>query len=184
LRRDGSSRPEADIKGFSRERTYIPHLGDMLGPVVCIESAHMLFAENINDIEKVEAALGYWPTFHDAEVISFTAERALPFKSGFTLARLAVNVRRYETIGQGAAQYEQVLRKSVLVRFVFNGACEFELSDFNHQNVINSISVTRAEGNEAAPLQVDIESIWGFGGTLRCSSALVEAVEVLNITDA
>ncbi len=139
----------------------------------------MIVAKNIASTEMVEAVLGYWPTFHDAEVISFAAERALPFKSGFTVARLAVHVRRYETVGEGTAQYEQVLRKSVLVRFVFNGACEFELSDFNHQNVINAISVARVEGNEAAPLLVDIESIWGFGGSLRCSSASIESVEVL-----
>lgn len=144
----------------------------------------MLIPENIVGTEKVVAALGYWPSFHDAEVISFMAERALPIKSGFTLARLDVHVRHYETIGEGTAQYEQVLRRSVLVRFAFNGACEFELSDFNHQNVINAISITRTEGNEAAPLLVDIESIWGFGGTLRCSSASVEAVEVLNNVDA
>ncbi len=95
------------------------------------------------------------------------------------MARLAVLVRRYETVGEGTAHYEQVLRKSVLVRFVFNGACAFELSDFNHQNVINAIRVARVEGNEAAPLLVDIESIWGFGGSLRCSSASIESVEVL-----
>ena len=139
----------------------------------------MIVAENIAGTEMVVAALGYWPTFHDAEVISFTAERALPFKFGFTVVRLAVHVRRYETIGEGTARYEQVLRKSVLVRFLFNGACELELSDFNHQNVINAISVARVEGIEAAPLLVDIESIWGFGGSLRCSSASIEAVEVL-----
>ena len=144
----------------------------------------MSITENISDSEKVVTALGYWPTFHDAEVISFTAERALPFKSGFTVARLAVHVRHYEIVGEGTAQYEQVLRKSVLVRFVFNGACEFELADFNHQNVINAISVTRTEGSESAALLVDIESIWGFGGTLRCSSASVEAVEVLNNAEA
>jgi len=140
----------------------------------------MLVAGNIVGTEKVQAALGHWPTFHDAEVISFSAERALPFKSGHTVARLAVHIRYYETVGEGTAQYAQVLRKSVLVRFVFNGACEFELSDFNHQNVINAISVTRVEENEATPLLVDIESIWGFGGTLKCSSASIETVEVLN----
>lgn len=140
----------------------------------------MHVAENIAGIEKVEAALGFRSTFHDAEVISFAAERALPFKSEFTVARLAVNVRCYETVGAGTANYDQVLRKSVLVRFVFNGACEFELSDFNHQNVINSISVAKTGGNDAAPFLVEIEPIWVFGGTLRCTSASVEAVEVLS----
>jgi len=131
--------------------------------------------------EKVIEAFGYWPTFHDAEVISFSAERGLPFKRGHTQARLAVHVRHYETVGEGTAGYEQVLRKSLLVQFVFQGACDFELSEFNHQNVIDSITVSPIENNEAAMLQVEVESIYGFGGFLRCVSASVEEVkELLN----
>ena len=129
--------------------------------------------------EKVIEALGYWPTFHDAEVISFSAERALPFKNGYSVARMAVHVRQYAAVGEGTAEYELVLRKSVLVRFLFNGACDFKLSEFNHQNVINSLTATRVEGNEAAVVQVDVESIWGFGGSLKCSSVEIEAVELL-----
>lgn len=135
--------------------------------------------DHIVDSEKVVEALGYWPTFHDAEVISFSAERALPFKNSCTVARLAIHVRNYTAVGEGTAQYELVLRKSVLVRFVFNEACDFELSEFNHQNVINAITVSQVEINEVSSLRVDVESIWGFGGSLRCSSVAVEAVEVL-----
>lgn len=135
--------------------------------------------DHIVNTEKVVEALGYWPTFHDAEVISFSAERALPVGNGSTCARLAVHVRQYSAVGEGTAQYELVLQKSLLVRFVFNGACDLELSDFNSQNVIDSITVSRFEKDEAASLRVDIESIWGFGGSLRCSSVVVEAVEVL-----
>jgi len=95
-------------------------------------------------------------------------------KKGYTVARLVVHVRGYGTVGEGTAQYEQVLRKSLLVRLVFNGACEFELSGFNHQNVINSITVSRLEASQGEGLLVDVESIWGFGGTLQCSSVAVE----------
>src|SRR5436309_2512231 len=140
--------------------------------------------EHFAGSEKVIEVLGYWPTFHDAEVISFSAERALPFKNGYTVARMAVHVRQYASVGEGTAEYELVLRKSVLVRFVFNGACDFELSGFNHQNVINSLTATRIEGGEVAGLQIEVESIWGFGGSLRCSSVAVEAVEVLPNAEA
>lgn len=140
--------------------------------------------EHIVASELVIEALGYWPMFHDAEVISFSAERALPFKGGYSVARLSVHVRHYETVGLGTAEYEQVLRKSVLVRFVFNGACELELSDFNHQNVINSITISKVSGREDPLFLVDVEPIFGFGGSLQCSSASVEAVEVLSDAEA
>ena len=139
---------------------------------------------HIANSERVLEALGYWPTFHDAEVISFLVERALPLRSGYSSARMAVHVRKYESVGEGTAQYAQVLRKSVLIRFAFSTVSELELSDFNHQNVINSITVEQAGGNGLSSLQVTIESIWGFGGTLRCMSASVETVEVMSNADA
>jgi hypothetical protein len=135
--------------------------------------------EYIAESEKVIEALGYWPTFHDAELVSFQAERALPVKAGYSVARFAIHVRQYETIGEGTASYEQVLRRNVLIRFVLNEASDFELSGFNHQNVINSLTVSPMQGNEIAGLSVEIESTWGFGGTIQCSSVVVEAVEVL-----
>jgi hypothetical protein len=138
---------------------------------------------HIAGANKVEETLGFWPTFHDAEVIAFSVERALPFKNGATVARLAVLVRQFRTVGEGTAQYAQILSKSVLIRFLFVGVCELELSGFNHQNVINSIEVTPIETAESANQLVDIESIWGFGGTLHCSSVEVENVEVLPIVE-
>jgi Immunity protein 50 len=130
--------------------------------------------------ELLVQALGYWPSFHDAEVVSFSAERALPVETGYSVARMCVHVRQYESVGTGTAQFQMVLRKSVLARFVFTAACDFELSDFNHQNVINSIEISAIPGSsELSDLHVEIESIWGFGGSLRCSSAAIETVENL-----
>ncbi|WP_041388554.1 immunity 50 family protein [Polaromonas sp. JS666] len=136
--------------------------------------------EHIIGTSKVVETLGYWPTFHDAEVISFAAERALPVKCGYSIFRMTVHVRNYTTVGEGTAQYAQVLSASVLIHFLFTGACDFEFSGFNHQNVIDAIVVTPVTTDESANLRVAIESIWGFGGILRCSRVEVEAVEVLS----
>ena len=135
--------------------------------------------EYIAGAEKVIEALGYWPTFHDAEIVSFQAERALPVEAGHSVARLTLHVREYKTLGEGTASYEQVLRKNVLIRFALNAASDFELSGFNHQNVINSLTVSPMQDTDVASLSVEIESIWGFGGTIRCSSVAVEEVEIL-----
>lgn len=134
--------------------------------------------QHIAGIDKVVNVLGYWPTFHDAEVVSFQAERALPVVKDKTVARMSVHVRHYETVGEGTANFEQVLRQSALINFVFIGACEFELSGFNHQNVINSIAVSPMQSGADNALFVDIDSIWGFGGTLQCSSVSVDAVDL------
>ncbi len=138
--------------------------------------------EHIAGTDRLVAVLGDWPTFHDAEVISFSVQRALPLQLGYSVGHLAVHVRRYVSRGEGTAQYEMALAKSVLVRFAFSRACDLELSGFNHQNVINSVSVSRLSVDEPEDLLVTIESIWGFGGTLRCSAVEVESVEELPIS--
>ncbi|MFM2449607.1 MAG: hypothetical protein RIS44_2057 [Pseudomonadota bacterium] len=132
--------------------------------------------------DRVVALLGYWPTFHDAEVISFCVERAIPFERDHAVAHLAVHVRHFVSVGEGTAQYEQVLSKSVLIRFRFVGVVDLSVSDFNHQNVINAIAVCAIEGDAPGVLRVEVESIWGFGGTWGCSSVLVESVQ--NLLDA
>jgi hypothetical protein len=128
--------------------------------------------------ERVIQALGSWPTFHDAEVIAFSAERAIPV-SDWTRAILTIHVRRHQVSGAGTADYELRTTHSVLIRFAFEGACDFDLVDFNHQNVINAISMSELEGADVANKRVEIDSIWGFGGSFRCRSGLVESVEAL-----
>jgi Immunity protein 50 len=139
----------------------------------------MLPVEQILGAEKVIAALGYWPKFHDAEIILFSAARALPFKTGDTMGHLNLNVRQYISVGEGTAQYEQILSKSVLIRFIFNEIRDIEISGFNHQNVIDSITFSRIQINDRANIVVEIESIFGLGGSLCCSAVAVEVDDLL-----
>lgn len=137
--------------------------------------------KEIQGAEKVITAFGNWPCFHDAEVISFSAERELPIRKRGTVARLAVHVREYERVGEGTVDYDIKETKSVLIRFLFKGASDFEISDFNFQNVIDSIDVSQVAADDPANLKVDITSIWGFGGSLRCEAIEIESVEILPI---
>ena len=138
----------------------------------------------IDGSEKVEKALGLWPSFHDAEVISFSVSRALPLDTNICFAKLVVHVRQYTEVGVGTAEYALAIVKSVLVNFVFNGVSDLSISEFNHQNVINSIKFKNTESLGAPSISVDIESIWGFGGSLQCNSVVVESVEELPIVQA
>ena len=141
----------------------------------------MSSTEHIVGSEKLVAALGYWPSFHDAEVISVTAQRVLPVAVGGGSVTLVVYVRKYETRGEGTSEYEQVLVKSVLASFRCTQVVDLELSEFNHQNVIDSLSVHREPfaGAEGSPLMLTIEPIWGLGGTVRCALVELSAVEEL-----
>ena len=141
----------------------------------------MSSTEHIVGSEKLLVALGYWPSFHDAEVISVSAQRVPPVALGGGSVKLVVHVRKYETRGEGTAQYEQVLVKSVLASFLCTRVADLELSGFNHQNVINSLSVHKELSAEAtdSPLVLTIEPIWGIGGMVRCALVELSAVEEL-----
>lgn len=129
-------------------------------------------------IEKVIEMLGCWPSFHDAEVISFSVSRAFPGIAAATSARLCVNVREYKTVGAGTASYESVCCKSVLIELVFHGLQNISLSGFNHQNVINSIDLNSPDG---LLIDVEVDSIWGFGGVIQCASVAVGQVTLLMV---
>jgi hypothetical protein len=133
---------------------------------------------HIAEAQRVVAALGFWPSFHDAEIVKFSVERAVPVEAGSAVARMVVHVRQYATIGEGTSQYQRILVKSVLIHFAFIDVNDLELSNFNHQNVIGAIEVAQLEGAESL-LAVEIESVWGLGASILCSTVAVEAVEVL-----
>jgi len=144
----------------------------------------MEILKHIDGSEKVEKALGLWPSFHDAEVISFSVSREFPLDTNICFAKLVVHVRQYAEVGVGTAEYALAIVKSVLVNFIFNGVSDLSVSEFNHQNVINSIAFKSTETLGASSISVDIESIWGFGGSLQCNCVVVESVEELPIVQA
>lgn len=130
----------------------------------------------ICNAEKVTEVMGYWPSFHDAEVISFSAARAAPGQAGKSSARLCVNVCQYNEVGAGTAEYEMACCKSVLIEFLFIDLQFLSLKDFNHHNVINSIIFSQLENDS---IEVEFESIFGVGGVIRCIGAKVSDVTLL-----
>jgi len=135
----------------------------------------------IHGSEKVIEALGAWPSFHDAEVISFSLSRALPVAAKSQVANLSVHVRRYTEVGAGTADYDLVITKSILVNFSFHGLSDVSISEFNHQNVIDSIKFTPAENGGIIVL---VESIFGFGGELVCRTVSIGSVQELPVVRA
>lgn len=144
----------------------------------------MEIIKHIEGSEKVERALGLWPSFHDAEIVSFSVSRALPLDPNTCFAKLVVHVRQYAEVGVGTAEYALAVVKSVLVNFIFNGVSDLSVSEFNYQNVINSNEFKSTETLGTPSISVDIESIWGFGGSLQCNSVVVESVEELPVVQA
>jgi Immunity protein 50 len=68
------------------------------------------------------------------------------------------------------------LVKSVVIAFRFTGIEALEVSEFNYQNVIDTIAFSEASTPSGARIAVEVESIFGFGGQWRCRTAEVTRV--------
>lgn len=127
-------------------------------------------AELIDGAERVIEVIGFWPSFHDAEVISFSISRPLLDANLVTVAKLCVHYREHEAVGVGTADLEYVCRKSLLVELIFNDIHDLSLSEFNRQNVLDSIDLKRSQDST---IVAELVSIWGFGGVIHCSHVAV-----------
>jgi hypothetical protein len=139
---------------------------------------------SIPGTEEVLSALGWWPSFHDAEVISFSLSRGATPDKKQSEAQLDVQVREYQPRHEGTAQYELVLIKNVVIRFAFSGVEDVQVEDFNFQNVINSLHIRTEVTEFGQQIRVEVESIYGFGATWVCSSAKVAGVSRLAACEA
>jgi hypothetical protein len=145
----------------------------------------MTSALHIPGADEVLAALGYWPSFHDAEVLTFAISRGEKPTDYKSEAHLTVQVREYAPRHEGTAQFEMSIVKNVVITFAFTGVESLQVEDFNFQNVINSIRIEPITASTAAGrLRVKVESIYGFGANWLCQSAQVSEVSKLAASEA
>jgi len=138
----------------------------------------------IQGYDAVVSALGAWPSFHDAEVLHFSLSRGHSPEEKRSTAQLAVLVRDFEPRNEGTVAYEVALVSSVVIRLEFEGVREIAVTNFNHQNVIETLRVEPLFIAPAGQLRVEVESIYGFGATWLCTSARVACVSDLQSGEA
>jgi hypothetical protein len=81
----------------------------------------------VNGAEKLREWFGYWPDFHDAEILRVELDR----KTG---GRIVVHT--WDTTREVDNQGVYVTRKHLLVEFALDGIFDLELIQFSAQNVV------------------------------------------------
>jgi hypothetical protein len=104
---------------------------------------------------------GYWPSFHDAEVLDLKLDRT----GGSTL-----RVHTFEMTPQVNSQGFFICTKRVIVSFAFDGITNLHLDDFNEQNVISELHLRQT--NEVYELL--LEPCYGLQGTIAARRVRVE----------
>jgi hypothetical protein len=130
----------------------------------------MFEAPDIPGAADVIAWFGYWPTFHDAEVLAITMDR----ERGITVA-----VHVFHTTSEIDSKGHYIHDKHAIIRFSMTGFPADEtgfvptkLQEFNHQNVLSSARVEKRDYG----WELILDPCFGVCGSIACErmSASVE----------
>ena len=130
---------------------------------------------------KLTSIFGYWPSFHDAEVLElhFSRGDVRPSEAKYEFPILSLKIHLWALTKEVDSKGYFVLRNHTLTTLKFTDVGEFEMEGFNHQNAIFGLGIeqkTRDEG-PTPYFAVDFEPSFGIGATFTCLRIeIVEAV--------
>lgn len=137
--------------------------------------------ENIGAIEgagKLLSIFGYWPSFHDAEVVWIRLDRkpACDSDYGPTLEAL---IHAFEMTSEIDPKGYYVLRHHVLVHLRFREVVGLRMEGYNHQNVLYGLNLVdiRDRQLERIKWRVRFESDFGVDASFQCLAIEVVSVE-------
>jgi len=119
-----------------------------------------------SELQAIEGAqelydwFGYWPIFHDSEVISLHLNRA-------SLSTLVIHT--WETTKQIDDRNFYVLAKRAVVEFVLNEVSELNLNGFSHQNVLSSLAIEKTD----AGFRLDLAPCYGLAGAIEAKTVRI-----------
>jgi len=134
--------------------------------------------DRIEGAEKLTGVFGYWPSFHDSEVMWIRIDRR-PVCDGSYGPVLEALIHTFEITNDVSPDGRSVLRHHVLVHFRFHDVDGVRLEDFNHQNVLYGLSISdiRERQMERIHFEVGFDSSFGVSGSFQC-----HRVEVMQVT--
>ncbi len=137
----------------------------------------------IDGAEQLVAVFGYWPTFHDAEVLWLQIDRRAAGEESYgpTLEAL---VHAFEMTTDVGPDGYFVLRHHVLVHLRFCEVVELRLDGFNHQNALSGIDFSDLQDRQLERVKwaVLFDSAFGADASFQCRT--VEVVSVVPCSKA
>ena len=127
---------------------------------------------------RLTSIFGYWPSFHDAEVVEVHLWRGDldPDNDRYVFPVLTVKLHLWELTNETDAQGFLVSRHHTLARLRFHDVEEdLELSGFNYQNEVFGLTIIKRERDDGPSpyLAVEFKPSFGMGATFKCRRAEV-----------
>ena len=134
---------------------------------------------HVEGSDRLTSIFGYWPSFHDAEIIEFNLWRGdvEPEANRYIFPVLTTKIHLWELTSEIDARGSLVLRHHTLATLRFHDVDELSMEGFNHQNAIYGLEITRETREDGSPSfhRVEFEPAFGLAATFRCGR--IEVVE-------
>ncbi|SHK20321.1 Immunity protein 50 [Rubritalea squalenifaciens DSM 18772] len=129
----------------------------------------------LKNVHQVTEAFGYFPVFHDAEVISLSCHRGAPDTGS---PSIDFTLHAWEMTSELTESGHYQLGKHHLITFRFHGVDHVKLDHWNYQNVLFELIIREIEEpSDHALLTVDFSSSFGLEGGFRAISG-----EIISVT--
>jgi hypothetical protein len=116
--------------------------------------------EGVSGAQELFDWFGYWPSFHDAELLSLNLNR-----KGVSTLR----IHTWEMTKEVDAQGFYKLAKHVLVEIALERIAQLSLEGFSHQNVIFGLSLEHSETGYL----LNLEDCYGLSGSISAERVSV-----------
>ena len=133
--------------------------------------------ERIVGYHRLTSLFGYWPSFHDSEVLCVRLERR-QFIEGIG-PNLDALIHVFEMTSEVSPDGSYVLRHHSLVHFRFHGVVELRLEGFNLQNMLWELAISDIgeQQSERIHFQVEFVPSFGLSASFQCNR-----IELLTVT--
>ena len=116
--------------------------------------------KSINGAEELYDWFGFWPSFHDAEVVKLHLNRR-------GASNLLIHIWEMTKNVDSKGYYELV--KHVVVEFTLEGVSALSLEGFSGQNVIFGLAIDRIE----AGFRLTLDPCYGLSGSIVAQGVFI-----------
>ena len=111
----------------------------------------------IHGAAELQEWFGYWPSFHDAEIVGLHLNRK---------GSSSLRVHTWEMTKEIDEKGYYLLAKHVVVEFIFEAVSGLSLNGFNHQNVIFGLAIEKTD----AGFRVTLDDCYGLAGSIEAEN--------------
>jgi hypothetical protein len=126
----------------------------------------------IEGSQRITDIFGYWPSFHDAEIIDFHLWRGEvdSGRSSYVFPVLTLLVNLWELTNEVDAEGFLVCRHHTLAKLRFHHVDDLVMQGFNHQNAIFHLAIEHAvrPTGPSPHFSVHLEPAFGIDASFTC----------------